>query len=101
MKTTKLEEWRVSQGMTYAEMGNILGASRQYAFQICQSGVARVANLLKLIYLSKGSLTLEDMLSPEDAKELADEGFLELSEGQRWVRDMVDMDSKDDADLII
>jgi hypothetical protein len=78
MKTTKLEEWRVENGMTYAEMANILGTSRTYAFKVCQNGVAGVAKLLKLVALSKGTLSLEDLLSYEDREKLASEGFLRL-----------------------
>jgi len=75
-----VEKWRRKNNLTHQELANLLGCSRTYATNICRQGTKGVAKAVRLIAISKGALTLEDLLRPEDREELIRDGFLKSVE---------------------
>ena len=71
-----VEKWRRDNGITISALANMLGCSRQYVKAICNTGTKGVEKAIRLISISNGELTIEDLLKPEDKQLLIDEGFL-------------------------
>lgn len=73
---TNIEKWRIERGLTYADIADMTGVSRQYAHVLCTKGTAGIIKAVRLILVSNGQLDIMDFLSDADRRQLVLEGFL-------------------------
>jgi transcriptional regulator with XRE-family HTH domain len=69
----KINQWRTDHNLSYAEMGRLLGCSRQYAHSICKGEPAFLARLYRLLAVT--GLHMEDLMSKKTKRQLERQGF--------------------------
>lgn len=81
-KTTKVDQWRISMGLSYQDLADRIGCTRQYAEKLCKNGTSGVSRAFRVIQLSAGKLQLEDFISELEKEALREEGYdIKLDDG--------------------
>jgi hypothetical protein len=73
---TEMERWRRREGLSYGDLGELLSCSRQYAEQICKRGMLEAVRMIRVMVVTKGELTMLDLLTEQDRWLLVKEGFI-------------------------
>lgn len=73
---TGLERWRRREGLSYGDMAALLKCSRQYVEVICKKGVREALRVIRITLITKGQLTMLDLLREEDRRLLIDDGYI-------------------------
>lgn len=69
----KIDAWRVDRGLSYKDLGDLIGCTRQYAFKICTEPLMSLLKVKKIIDVSGGDIVLEDFLHGVDYDDVADD----------------------------
>jgi transcriptional regulator with XRE-family HTH domain len=68
-----LDQWRIDNDITYVDLSEALGVSRQYAEKVCKQGAASAAKLYRIVKMT--GLRLEDLMTKKDLEKLEEDGF--------------------------
>lgn len=60
-KITKLEQWRRDNGISYEELGHLIGCTRQHAHTICRAGMQASLKVQKILEITGGVVDIKDL----------------------------------------